>query len=181
MSENSGNNADRLVLLLPRDMVSVRLREVCLPHAKRHHVKLQTKYYMKARMKADRIAAGRERLKRLAFWLREIADELDVILDNKSDSNLLVAKISKRKMLMTITEVMEVTGFCRTTLWRKCSCGEMPAPIGSPKRFRRSDIEYWVENGMKSATTTRALKAAESNRSTAPRSTPPTPASERRR
>jgi predicted DNA-binding transcriptional regulator AlpA len=64
-------------------------------------------------------------------------------------------------LLMTTAEVMQETRMGRTTIWRKISCGEMPAPIGSPKRFRRSDIEYWIENGMKSAKTTRALKAAE--------------------
>ena len=66
-------------------------------------------------------------------------------------------------LLMTISEVMQEVGLGRTTLWHKWTSGQMPKPLTlghRTVRFRRADIETWIQHGCKSAAVTKALKEA---------------------
>jgi prophage regulatory protein len=56
-----------------------------------------------------------------------------------------------RHQLLTVTDVLNVTGFkSRTTLYRRARSGDFPCPcsIGAGKiRWRSGDIEDWL-NGL---------------------------------
>lgn len=51
--------------------------------------------------------------------------------------------------LISANEVLKLTGYkSRTTLWRRVRAGEFPKPLAlspSTTRWRKSDIEEWIE------------------------------------
>ena len=57
---------------------------------------------------------------------------------------------SEQAQLLTTSQVEEIVGFSRATIHRKVSAGEMPAGIRfghSSVRWRRAEIEAWIEGG----------------------------------
>lgn len=55
----------------------------------------------------------------------------------------------KRIELMTKKEVAHFLQLSERTVYRKCQEGSLPAPvkIGPASRWRRYELEEWVENG----------------------------------
>ncbi len=51
--------------------------------------------------------------------------------------------------IFRLPEVLERTGLCRTTIWRKVKAGTFPPPVKLGARavgWRYSDIKQWLEN-----------------------------------
>jgi excisionase family DNA binding protein len=50
--------------------------------------------------------------------------------------------------LLSAREVASVLGISERQVWRMVSAGELPAPknVGTLTKWRRSEIEAWVEN-----------------------------------
>lgn len=75
-----------------------------------------------------------EGLTQLVFSLRRRLDEA----------------LEPRPKLLTIENVMRETQLSHGTLWRRWTTGKMPRPLKlghCTKRFRRKDIEAWIEAG----------------------------------
>ena len=55
---------------------------------------------------------------------------------------------SKLPALLSAKEVASILGVSDRQVWRMASAGELPAPktVGSLTKWRRSEIEAWVEN-----------------------------------
>lgn len=53
--------------------------------------------------------------------------------------------------MITVDELAEILSLSKTTLWRHRDSGLIPpgTKMGQAVRWRRSDIESWVENGCK--------------------------------
>lgn len=65
------------------------------------------------------------------------------------------AESSERPLLMTAQEVGELLGLSARSVWRLTAIGAAPRPIrlGGSTRWRRSEIERWVDAGCPSAAT----------------------------
>lgn len=52
-------------------------------------------------------------------------------------------------LLLPVERVAELLGISKRTVWRKLSAGEIVEPlrIGKSVRWRRQDVESWVEQG----------------------------------
>ena len=51
--------------------------------------------------------------------------------------------------LLNVKEVAEMLGLSERTIYRLSDAGSMPTPVklGSSVRWRRSELETWIENG----------------------------------
>ncbi|MGV6874522.1 helix-turn-helix transcriptional regulator [Pseudochelatococcus sp. B33] len=60
-----------------------------------------------------------------------------------------MALIDEMDRLLKITEVKEIVGMGASTIYRKVSDGEFPAPVrlsGGMSRWRRSDLDRWMRS-----------------------------------
>ena len=61
----------------------------------------------------------------------------------------MTGNVIELRPLCDVREVAAALGVTTRTVWRMRDCGEMPMPIrvrGS-LRWRRPDVEQWIENG----------------------------------
>jgi excisionase family DNA binding protein len=83
----------------------------------------------------------------------------------KKDSSMIQAIATQTpRLLLTMDEVAGLLGVHHDTVCTMHNTGKMPRglKIGyRTVRFRRSDIEFWIEHGCKSAAVTKALKESE--------------------
>ncbi len=67
--------------------------------------------------------------------------------------------------LLTAQELAEMLGLCKRQIFRLNSIGKIPKPvrIGGSVRWRRSDIELWLELGCPERGTFEAMKEGDKN------------------
>ena len=60
-----------------------------------------------------------------------------------------VLSTSKKNVLLNVEDLSSLLGISVRTIWRRESTGDVPKPvrIGGLVRWRRSDIDAWIEAG----------------------------------
>lgn len=51
-------------------------------------------------------------------------------------------------MILSVKELCEYLGVCRTTVWHMCKSGGLPFfNVGSRVLFRKDDVDEWISKG----------------------------------
>jgi len=79
---------------------------------------------------------------------------------DKNAGNDVAASFLDEKILLTANEFAQLLGIGRSTLMRHQSSGKIPLPvrIGGSTRWRRKEIEEWVDAGCPSRSRWEAMR-----------------------